>query len=317
MKYYPWFLYFFTLILLSSCVIDMNSLTRPMIAYPTQDRCNFNTDSSTGLPLKWPKNKFPIRFYVHTSVPDKAHENFYAAIVHWNDVWLTYLSEKRVPRSKQFLLFITDNPQKKYQGEQKNDGYNMLFFAEDFKDDQKQGITTTYYRPSSLNKSHLTDTDIVINNSDFDYHYDNQYNILLASYNQQKRSVASSAPLSPWLKIKQGFLLFFKKIFDRFKKGTKVRRKPAAIYRNIHRDKVDFPSLIIHELGHVPGLGHVKKDHFHEHKLQLASRSYKKKETIDSPHNSVMKVALPKGQVRRHIGDFDLNSLYCGYFLNQ
>jgi len=62
-----------------------------------------------------------------------------------------------------------------------------------------------------------------------------------------------------------------------------------SLGENTNPTEVDFVSLLVHELGHVLGLGH----------------------TLTS--GSVMNFSLDEGQDRRHLSDGDLTSLRCEY----
>ncbi|MCY4512993.1 MAG: hypothetical protein OXB86_04830, partial [Bdellovibrionales bacterium] len=128
------------------------------------------------------------------------------------------------------------------------------------------------------------------------------YNEAVLAFRQERQSVrilASSQIPSLWQRVKSylmNFLRFFHRLFVR----EKYRDIATLRAGRIPADRVDFPSLMIHELGHVPGLNHVE-----------GPSSSRRKDY------SVMDPDLAYGQIRRNIGHYDLQNMFCGYYGGQ
>ena len=93
---------------------------------------------------------------------------------------------------------------------------------------------------------------------------------------------------------------------------------------------VDFPSLTTHEIGHGFALGHSNEDEYENkngvafwspyrmppRRLASLDEDKDKDGDEDGKEQSIMKVELLRGTLRRHISDFDLGNIYCGYYEN-
>ena len=284
-------------IFISSCMIDDSA---NYLNIGGKDHCGFIVDPRTGQGIRWKLGDLPVSFYIHESVPEKARQNFISAIDHWNQEWEEYTHSRGEETAPHLFAVVGDG--NVFSGRVRNDSYNMLFFAERIKPyglkKETQAVTKTY----SLRKK-IRDTDIIVNMESFLYYYDPGYNEAIMALKQEQQSarmLASSQIPSLWQRVKSylvNVLRFFHRIFVR----EKYRDIATLRSGRIPRDRVDFASLMIHELGHVPGLGHDKK-----------SRSSSGRGSRGD--YSVMNPKLAYGQVRRNIGYNDLQNMFCGYY---
>lgn len=295
--------FFLFVVLLSSCIIDESG---DYLYQRDKDQCGFLVDPRTGQGIRWKLEDLPVSFYIHESVPEEARQNFMSAVEHWNQEWEEYTrSQGEVSAS---VLFAVMGNGSVFEGHVKNDSYNMLFFTNKIKPygmkDTTQAITKTY----SLRRK-IRDTDIIVNTESFQYYYDTAYNeaiLALKHERQSLRKLASSQAPSLWQTIKsylRDMLTFFHKLFVK----KKYRDIAGLGSKRIPRDLVDFPSLMIHELGHVPGLSHVEGQ-------STASASHSRNPRGRKTTYSVMNPKLAYGEVRRNIGQYDLKNMFCGYY---
>ncbi|MCZ0931753.1 MAG: hypothetical protein OXJ52_01180 [Oligoflexia bacterium] len=292
--------------LLNNCVFQPGS----SIYVGDKDLCGFAVSQYSGQGLRWDESKFPIPFYMHHSVPKNAKDNFISAVSHWNLRWTEYLQEEGV---KPFPLFAVVDKHNLYNGKPGKDENNFLFFV-DNKFSRYESNPNTQAITTIASMGHeIRDTDILVNDEAFDYYYDPSYNqeITLAENKiKESRRIASSRSPGLRFKIAEQFKQWLKFLLKPFTKQKAVRHI-ATPFPKIPRNKVDFPSLIIHELGHVPGLAHFSHDSldydqgYHRSKARRSSK-------INSYH-SVMEPRLSSGRARRKVTDHDLDNLICGY----
>lgn len=284
-----------------------------------KDACGFAVSQYTGNGLRWDTSKFPISFYIHESVPLEAHKNFISATEHWNIAWEEFLLDQGV---EPFLLFSIVDKNSQYSGSPGNDTYNVLFFITDKFSNYVTKTSSTSGKSNiqavtammSSPGGDIKDTDIIVNNENFRYFYDENYDedILLSKKEiANNRRVASSMSEGFWFRFKQQIQAWFNFLLKPFKK-KKALRQIAKKSSRVPRDRVDFPSLMVHELGHVPGLAHVEKSDSNHASNKFASKGSRHSEKKDI--SSVMEPKLLSGRSRRSIQDYDLNNLFCGYF---
>ena len=278
---------------LSSCIMEP---LHPLYSGST-DSCGFAVNQYTGEGLRWQKEEFPVLFSIHRSVPVPAEKNFVSAIDHWNMAWNEYLENKGV---QPFDLFAINLSTLK-DGDPKKDNQNILYFmGNNFSYYENapgvQAVTAIY-----STKVNIKDTDILVNDKGrHNYYYDESYNSeihLAKNTEKNRRSLASSRAPSLWdqtLNRLKSFFNFFLKAFKKKKsfRGISVSRA------KVPKDQVDFASLMIHELGHVPGMAHT--DHPNSRRSE--------------DHISVMEKKLSEGVSRRQIKEYDLESLFCAYY---
>ena len=313
-------IFFLLLVFLPACMIQGG-----MTGYAPgmQDSCGFAIDPHTGKGLRRKRSDFPIVFYIHKSVPREAHENFISAVDHWNEDWREFLEEKG---EAPFPLFAVANRKAQYSGSPAKDSYNMVFFIEEdyanyVKLSKKQAMEQQGVTTMGKNlRSYLIDTDILVNAEDNLFFYDDSYNQEIRLAQQKRKAVrllARATPSGFFLSLKQwikGWFNFFLKPF----KDKKFSRRISSSSTKVPGNHTDFPSFMIHELGHTYGAAH--PDHFDiaENRGKAASRSLaqdrRESHQTHSQEFSVMRKRLVRGTSRRNISEYDLNNLFCGYF---
>lgn len=299
----------------TSCFIEGSNTYLSSGLYQDQ-LCGFQVNQNNGTRFNWPKKKLPINFYIHESVPTEAHLNFISSTQQWNEIWYDYLDKTGIPSNERIQLFKVSNPRNQFEGKQKIDRVNMLFFIHDdfshYSDRTGQAITIN----SALSGAGIEDTDIVVNNKDFKFYYDERYNeAILASRTkaEERRGLASSMDVSFWSTIRYRLGIVFQKAWNMLK--TEVPSRDLNSRKSsIPSNKVDFPSLMIHELGHSIGLIHPQQS------KDLNRYGYQSVSTNNTVQGSLKKLdtvmfsKLATGSERRKIGNYDLSNLYCGYY---
>ena len=139
---------------------------------------------------------------------------------------------------------------------------------------------------------------------------------------KKKRHLASLRSPGRFFQIIQNLKAFFNFFLKPFKKSKQIRQI-ADYQAKIPRNKVDFPSLVVHEVGHVPGRGHWDKE-FHSHSSRAFNRSSRARNIASEirlqsksrtdKHISVMEPILERGRNRREITEYDLEQLFCAYY---
>lgn len=327
-------------LILTSCLVEDRGRRDSL---DELNECYFKRDSRTGKPLKWNKDKFPISFYIHTSVPDEAYFNFVAAADHWNIRWMEYM-EERGEEAGPLVEVVGQGEKFSASGNPIKDDYNMLIFSESsvigsimgqqsFLIDEIQAVTYSQKTRSFLGNISLKSADIIVNKTSFEYYYDDEYNEYITAWKASrdpKRRIAFTKIPSRTAFIKNQILRIFFRFLDFFK--PKQQRTLARFKKTIPDNMVDFPSLGSHEIGHaVANLGHVDEDEYKSRGLALVSpyrRFHRHLASLDEDEEgdenkdkegkekSIMKVELLRGTVRRHVSDFDLGNIYCGYYKN-
>ena len=308
----------FGILSLSACFVGPSSRRGYQLYQGGKDECGFALEPYKGMALKWDVSKLPISFYIHESVPPKAHRSLISNVHHWNSVWIEYGEDRGVNVSP---LFDIINENKIFSGRPGKDGYNMIFFI-------SEGFTETFANKKSTiqavtvnfddDAGRIVDTDIIFNGN-IEYFYDRSYdsNILaMLEETGAKRRLSSTESPGLWAFLKRRFFRFFQYFLGFFKKRETLQRNVAAQKPKVPKGYVDFPSLGIHEFGHSPGLAHVE-DGAAGGVRGLASRSERDRSSKGGAAQSVMRKNLFSGTYRRRIRDYDLKNLFCGYYGNK
>ena len=312
---------------LVSCLIEGGGMAG--VPLYEVDECYFTKDLRTGKAIKWDMDIFPISFYIHESTPDAAYFNFVSAVDFWNIRWAEYM-EKQGGEAGPLLEVVGKGNKYSLSDSPIRDDYNMLIFAQNsdiqkiigsknLKSPISKIQAVTYSQQYRFKKGSLRSADILVNKTNFKYYYDENYdqNILaLKSDRSSYRAIAFTKVPSFWASIKARVLRFFLYFFEFFKEQK--QRDIAGIKKSIPGNLVDFPSLMVHELGHALALAHVDENQYQggRSRLEASKQSDLGDITEQEKKKSVMKVELPRGSLRRDISDFDLENMFCGYYEN-
>ena len=264
-----------------------------------------------------------------------------AAIDHWNIRWAEYM-EERGEEAGPLVEVVGKGEKFSVSGNPIKDDYNMLIFSESsviggimgeqsFLIDEIQAVTYSQRTRSFLGNVSLKSADVFVNKTSFEYYYDEEYNKNIMAWKASrdpKRRIAFTKIPSRTAFIKNQILKVFFRFLDFFK--PKQQRKLARFKKTIPDNMVDFPSLTTHEIGHGFALGHSNEDEYENkngvafwspyrmppRRLASLDEDEDKDEDEDGKEQSIMKVELLRGTLRRHISDFDLGNIYCGYYEN-
>ena len=311
---------------LTACLMESGRLA-DMPLYEVNE-CYFTRDLLTGKTIKWEEDKLPVSFYIHVSTPDAAYLNFVSAVDFWNIRWAEYMEEQGFESSP--LVEIIGRGEKfTASGSLIKDSYNMLIFSHNTGIKAITGKLSTPVKEiqavtySQKSRGQLKSADILVNQTDFKYFYDEDYNqhiLALKSQRESLRQIAFTKSFGFLKSLKIRFKNFFVRLLNFFKKERK--RDIARVYSKVPLNSVDFPSLMIHEIGHSIALAHVdEKDKTNIAALRSHSAVSRRLASTDrrreeEKKKSVMKVELPRGTLRREIPDFDLRNIFCGYYEN-
>ena len=245
-----------------------------------EDECNFQT--RFGHTIRW--KKLPVPIYVHESVPSKARKNLEYAVDIWNEAW-NY-------RSGEGLLFEIMGQTTKTMPDRFGDGVNVFYYHADKEvkiaiTPGEQGVTRV-----QVFATNIKDGDIVINGLYHKFHYEKSLDDYSLYTNvpslSTARTIASTSNYSFWQNWLTALKSFMKKLI--FWQKTPLPRGPASKKKRISHRKVDFISLSLHELGHLIGLMHEKKE-----------------------KQNIMFSKLATGKLRRRIQDIDIERVACSY----
>ena len=259
--------------------VSCGSGSLPFVGGTGQNECNFRVHR--GFVVKW--ENLPIPVYIDSSVSQLTQENIYYSIDMWNSAW-----NYKTGRGRLFELIGKAHVDYLPNDKAANDDTNIVFLDRKYRllSSHQQGVTNV--RSDLIRGIH--DGDIIFNNVDFRFFYE-QEAIDYSAYTKvpkfaEHRRLASSSPASfmtNFFNSIKSFLRFFAFWLEKPSPRDPSRKK------QIPQSQLDFISLALHELGHLAALVH-----------------------IDNVP-SIMNSTLRKGQIRRNIGDIELNSLSCEY----
>ena len=240
---------------------------------PSVDQCNFHVNNF-GKGYQWDHLPVPITFHSKT-VHDQAHMSTSKVIEEWNQVWRSESGQNS--GLFEIVGWVHHNNALDIRNKDRTNTLTLVDQIENrscgnirclLKVNQ-QGVT------SMTGMFSLSETDIFLNDADFDFYYDEGLD--------NNRSLTSLAPPSSF--FHELWMSFLKYLFF----WKKPKRDPASGQGFIPRNLIDFESLVAHELGHVLGLGHIETE------------------------GSIMRRQLGSGVMRRGLRSVELSSLLCGY----
>ena len=209
-----------------------------------RNKCYFRLDR--GYVIKW-KN-LPIPIYIHNSTSEVAEKNMAYAVDIWNQSWHYHTGKGPI-----FELIGIVNQK---APDQSGDHINMLFIDSDMHLLKQKQQGTTHIRNAFGGT--IFDADIIINNIDHDYFYENESFDYIAhtplSKLNHSRSLASSISDSLWNR----FLNLLKPLLSKLFFWKKTEKRSPDREQQIQSYEIDFISLVIHELGHTAALVHIE-----------------------------------------------------------
>jgi len=239
---------------------------------PSVDECNFHVNNF-GKGYRWDHLPVPITFHSKT-IHSQAHTATIKVIDEWNHVWRSEFDQSQ--GLFEVAGWVHHNSALDIRNKDKINTITLVDQMENRSCGQircllktnQQGVT------SMTGMFSLSETDIFLNDADFDFYYDVEMD--------NNRSLTSLAPHSSF--FHELWMTFLNLLF-----WKKLERDPASGRSFIPKNLIDFESLVAHELGHVLGLGHVEIE------------------------GSIMRSQLGSGVMRRGLRRVELDSLLCGY----
>lgn len=240
---------------------------------PAVDECNFHVNNF-GKGYRWDHLPVPITFHSKT-INDRAHMATMKVIDEWNHVWKSESGQGQ--GLFEVVGWVHYNNALDIRTKDQTNTITLVDQIENRSCGQLRCLLKTNQQgvTSMAGLFSLSETDIFLNDADFDFYYDVGMD--------NRRSLTSLAPPSSF--FHELWMTFLKYLFF----WKKPERDPASGRSFIPRNLVDFESLVAHELGHVLGLGHVETE------------------------GSIMRTKLGSGVMRRGLRRVELNSLLCGY----
>lgn len=240
---------------------------------PSVDECNFHVNNF-GKGYRWEHLPVPITLHSKT-MHDDAHMATMKVIDEWNHVWTSESGQGQ--GLFEFVGWVHYDNALDIKNRDKINTVALVDQMENGSCGQSRCLLKTNQQgvTSMTGMFSLSETDIFLNEADFDFHFDGGMN--------NNRSLTSLAPPSSF--FHDLWMSFLKYLFF----WKKPERDPASGQGFIPRNLIDFESLVAHELGHVLGLGHIETE------------------------GSIMRRQLGSGVMRRGLRRVELDSLLCGY----
>ena len=243
------------------------------------DECNFSM-SSFGKGYRW--DNLPVPITVHSKYyPKKSLHSTIKVIDEWNQTWrasgqdtdlfhllgkVDYETAEKIQDDDLNSLIVVDSDE--------NRGCVTELNGRCFLQRAQQGVTSIRGKGFSS----VAEADVFINTDDYEYYFEDEDNVQLAS----NRGIASyKEPVS----FLEKFWAFLSNLFYGDRRPTSRSSRAGFVPSHM----VDFESLIAHELGHVLALGH------------------------NDVRGSIMNTSLALGVKRRGLRKIELDSLLCGY----
>ena len=241
------------------------------------DECNFHM-GQYGKGLRWRTLPVPITLHAE-SMHQPAINTTLKVIDEWNHTW------KSDTQSQTELFEVVGAIHYNEADDTMRDDHNSIVMLST----RNQGsLPSVMLLPDRVGvtqtlggRMYLSEADIYLNEEVYDFYYEDQ-ELVGQKPKEYSRYLASLS--APQFEVKSLFERFLKWIM--FWKKESGREIAAA---RVPRGKVDFESVVSHELGHVLSLGHNNKP------------------------GSIMQEGLEGNQVRRGLRPIDIDSLRCHY----